>query len=319
MTRWGLMLCCVSFSWGLNAHADDGQSVRDAMLNALQHFNPASVLPGYTDNPKELQLMPQESNDALTQKGMEVVRNNDTAKEVYRDGQQRAHTPSSPETPEMRYAEQLLEHPEAALDEAVGCMGGQCDASKPELSDDIGEGVSRLGALVGVAQDVSNQQVRSGVAAIFSGSAYECKKHPLGIRDCCTDSGWGDWIKHCPKEMQELQRAKHENRAVYLGSYRRKKWHAHTYSFCVFPSKLAGIVQIQGRGGQLGIGFGAPRYPDCRGIKPEELERIRFDALDLSSIQQELVARMTPPQDGTVSSQTAAHIERLQQQGQSHD
>lgn len=201
----------------------------------------------------------------------------------------------------------------------IACADGQCDTSQSEVSDDMAEGLSRLGALAGVAGDVSANQVRSGAPAIFTGNAQECKKYPLGFRDCCTDSGWGDWVKHCPPELQVLQRAKYENRVVYLGNYKNHKLGARHYTYCIFPTKLAAIVQIQGRGGQLGIPYGAAQYPNCRGITPEELERINFAALDLSPIQQELMARMALPNNGSINSANQSHIERLKQKGRAYD
>ncbi|ETO91984.1 type-F conjugative transfer system mating-pair stabilization protein TraN [Legionella oakridgensis] len=201
----------------------------------------------------------------------------------------------------------------------IGCSEGQCDSSKSEASDDMAEGLSRLGALAGVAGDVSANQVKSGTPAIFTGTARECKKYPLGFRDCCTDSGWGDWVKHCPQDLQVLQRAKQENRVVYLGSYKNHKLGARHYTYCIFPTKLASIVQIQGRGGQLGIPYGTAEYPNCRGLTPEELERINFAALDLSPIQQELIARMALPNNGSINNSNQSHIERLKQQGRAHD
>lgn len=201
----------------------------------------------------------------------------------------------------------------------IGCSEGQCDSSKSESSDDMAEGLSRLGALAGVAGDVSANQVRSGTPAIFTGSAKECKKYPLGFRDCCTDSGWGDWVKHCPEDLQVLQRAKQENRIVYLGSYKNHKLGARHYTYCIFPTKLSSIVQIQGRGGQLGIPYGTAEYPNCRGLTPEELERINFAALDLSPIQQELIARMALPNNGSINNANQSHIERLKQQERAHD
>ncbi|HHU0079769.1 TPA: type-F conjugative transfer system mating-pair stabilization protein TraN [Legionella pneumophila] len=201
----------------------------------------------------------------------------------------------------------------------IGCSEGQCDSSKSEASDDMAEGLSRLGALAGVAGDVSANQVRSGTPSIFTGTARECKKYPLGFRDCCTDSGWGDWVKHCPEALQVLQRAKQENRVVYLGSYKNHKLGARHYTYCIFPTKLSSIVQIQGRGGQLGIPYGTAEYPNCRGLTPEELERINFAALDLSPIQQELIARMALPNNGSINNANQSHIERLSLQGRAHD
>lgn len=201
----------------------------------------------------------------------------------------------------------------------ITCADGHCDTSKSETSDDMAEGLSRLGALAGVAGDVSANQVRSGAPAIFTGTPQECKKYPLGFRDCCTDSGWGDWVKHCPEDLQALQRAKQENRVVYLGSYKNHKLGAHHYTYCIFPTKLVSIVQIQGRGGQLGIPYGTAEYPNCRGLTPEELERINFAALDLSPIQQELIARMVLPNNGSINNANQSHIERLSLQGRAHD
>lgn len=201
----------------------------------------------------------------------------------------------------------------------IPCADGQCDTSQSEISDDMADGLSRLGALAGVAGDVSANQIRSGTPAIFTGEAHECKKYPLGFRDCCTDSGWGDWVKHCPEALQVLQRAKQENRVVYLGSYKNHKLGSRHYSYCIFPTKLASIVQIQGRGGQLGIPYGTAQYPDCRGLTPEELERINFAALDLSPIQQALISRMYLPNNGSINNANQSHIERLRLQGRAHD
>ncbi|HAT8643612.1 TPA: type-F conjugative transfer system mating-pair stabilization protein TraN [Legionella pneumophila] len=201
----------------------------------------------------------------------------------------------------------------------IACADGQCDSSIAETSDDIQEGLSRLGALGGVAGDVNANQVKSGAAAIFIGNSQECKKYPLGFRDCCTDSGWGDWVKHCPQDLQVLQRAKQENRVVYLGNYKKHKLGSHHYTYCIFPTKLAAIVQIQGRGGQLGIPYGTAQYPNCRGLTPEELERINFSVLDLSPLQQELMARMALPANGQIGANNQSKVERLNREGRSHD
>ncbi|WP_347252400.1 conjugal transfer protein TraN [Legionella sp.] len=227
-----------------------------------------------------------------------------------------------PNTPEMRDIDHLLENSDAILESAefkgkIACANGECDHSQAEVSTDAQEGISRLGALAGSAVDVSSQQISSGIPAIFSGRAQECEKYPLNFRDCCTDSGWGDWIVHCPHELQVLQQAKAENRVVYLGNYKKHKLGSRHYRYCVFPTKLAALVQIQGRGRPLRLPFGTAKHPDCRGLTPDELERIDFGSLDLTAIQQELMARMILPNTNIIGSQN--HIEQLVREQRTHD
>lgn len=203
---------------------------------------------------------------------------------------------------------------------SLPCTDGSCDTTKSEESHDMGEGVSRLGALTGAAVDVANNQINSGSPRIFTGQSMECKKYVLGFRDCCTDSGWGDWVKHCPAELQELQKAKADNRVVYLGKYKKHKLDLdHHYAYCVFPSKLGFIIQNEGRKKQLGISFGKAKEPNCSGITPEQLERINFQKLNLAPIEQELVSRFQKPDLGRALQIQEAHIDRLNQAGASHD
>lgn len=229
-----------------------------------------------------------------------------------------------PNNPEMRYADRLLDNSEALLESAefkgkIACANGECDHSQVEVSQDAQEGISRLSALAGSALDASSQQPTSGIPTILSGHAQECEKYPLGFRDCCTDSGWGDWVKHCPYDLQALQQARAENRVVYLGNYKKHQLGSRHYSYCVFPTKLAAIVQIQGRGGQLRLPFGTAKHPDCRGLTPEELERIDFGRLDLTPIQQELMARMVLPNASLTGSKNQSHIEQLNREQRAHD
>ena len=60
-------------------------------------------------------------------------------------------------------------------------------------------------------------------------------------------------------------------------------------SYCQFDSKLAQIVQQQGRNGQLHIGFGGASSPDCRGITVAELRGIDFNKLDFTNFMDDLM------------------------------
>ncbi|STX81708.1 conjugative transfer protein TraN [Legionella busanensis] len=199
----------------------------------------------------------------------------------------------------------------------LSCTQGECTETKDEASDDVAEGLTRLGALAGTAADVSANQINLSEPSIFKGATVECDAYPLGIHDCCHDKGWGKWAIHCPQNLQQLLKAKQAKRVHKVGHY--KKNLIKHYVYCVFPSTLAGLVQTQGRFGQLHIGFGKPKAPDCRGLTPEELERIQFDALDLSALASEFTERQTLPDATGVGASNEAKITRLYQEGKAHD
>ncbi|HHF7375635.1 conjugal transfer protein TraN [Legionella bozemanae] len=206
----------------------------------------------------------------------------------------------------------------------ISCSDGACDLSFAEESDDAAEGLSRLGVLAGAASDVAAKQVRSGMPAIFTGTNSTCRKVKADVRNCC---GGSYHMTHCSDDEKRLAKAKEEGRAFNVGTFCAKKELGicleEKESWCVFPTKLAAILQIQGRFYQLGIHFGWAKDEDnkanCRGITPEELERINFSALDLSPITQELMNRKVLPNEGQVSAVNQSHIERLKQMGRAHD
>ena len=203
---------------------------------------------------------------------------------------------------------------------SLPCTDGSCDQTVNEESRDMVESVSRLSALGGVAGEVSTKQIDSNMARIFAGTAIECEKHMLGSRNCCSNDGWADWVIHCPKKTQDLRKATQEGRSVYIGEYDDGIFDTDKhFVYCVFPSTLSSIIQIQGRGQQLHIPFGKPEHPECGGITPEQLERINFNLLKLAPLEQELMSRFQTPDVDAIGELNQTHVERLNQEGRSHD
>ena len=166
---------------------------------------------------------------------------------------------------------------------------------------------------------LKNNQVTSQSPNIFRGQYQECEKYMFGVRDCCTDDGWLDGMIHCPSELRDLQHAKLEHRAVYLGHYKPRLISTTRYGYCVFPTRLAGIIQIQGRLNQLNVGFGNAKHPDCRGITPEELERIDFKRLDIHELVDDFVSKKIIPNREGISRQNEAHVKALDDKGVPYD
>jgi len=204
--------------------------------------------------------------------------------------------------------------------ETLGCVDGSCDQTKNEESNDIQEGISRLGAVAGSAEEVASKQSTTSNVEIFKGERKACSEVPLNLRDCCVGEGFLEGVFRCPADLRELQKAKLENRATLVGTYNEDLGLKKIYVYCVFPTKLAGILQIQGRLGQLGIGFGEPKNPKCdSGFKASLLEKIDFKRLDLSGIVDDFKSKAKFKTLEEIESDTKNHAHDLHDKGQAHD
>ncbi|MDQ9215071.1 type-F conjugative transfer system mating-pair stabilization protein TraN [Escherichia marmotae] len=198
------------------------------------------------------------------------------------------------------------------------CANGECDVIENGTSDGFGKAVSALAAVTAAAQDVAamnDVNVRA-----FTGKPVECRMAIAGFNNCCKDSGWGQGIglAHCDSEEKALGKAKEKLLTVYVGTYCSKKVLGvclqKKKAYCQFDSKLAQIVQAQGRKGQLGIGFGSGKHPDCRGITVEELQSLRFDRMDFSNFYSDLNAGTTIPSDSELAERVKEQVASALQQ-----
>ncbi|MFD1620480.1 conjugal transfer protein TraN [Thalassotalea marina] len=83
---------------------------------------------------------------------------------------------------------------------------------------------------------------------------------------------------------------------------------------CCFASKLARIINEQGRP-QLGIGWGTPKNPDCRGLTPEEFQSIDFSQVDLSEYIADLNVKSQATIDAEIGLSVADDINRIRTGG----
>ncbi|CNI65062.1 type-F conjugative transfer system mating-pair stabilization protein TraN [Yersinia aleksiciae] len=192
------------------------------------------------------------------------------------------------------------------------CLDGECDkAQKGTQGNDFQHAVSELAAVAAAGKDVA--ELNGVDVRAFTGNARFCKKFAVGFSNCCKDSGWGQdlGLANCSSEENALGKAKENLLTISIGEFCSKKVLGicleKKRSYCQFDSKLAQIVQQQGRGWQLGIGFGGAESPNCRGITVEELQRINFDGLDFSNFYNDLMANQNVPDN-------AALLERVKKQ-----
>ncbi|MCU8058053.1 type-F conjugative transfer system mating-pair stabilization protein TraN [Shewanella sp. SM34] len=161
-------------------------------------------------------------------------------------------------------------------------------------STDFNHAAAGLAAVSDAAGDVKDKaNINEDSAIIFKGNIMECSDKALGISNCCQDSGWGNGIglTSCSEEEKALATAKEDKLTVSLGQYcaekvlgvciRKKK------AYCAFDSKLARIVQVEGRA-QLGKNFGSAKNPDCSAFSPNELQRIDMSSMDFSDFYEDM-------------------------------
>lgn len=311
-----LMWCAYASPNTSQASAAISDAIRD-----LQAFKPEIVLPSYNASPPESQLKVSDDGrevDELMTAGAVRAESNDTTRFVSTQNTTRKKEIPNLASNEVLLGERLIDESESTP-HVVGCADGSCDVTEANVTDDVNEGFSRLGALAGTAQDVSLHQTQTGQATIFKGTSIECESYRLGLRDCCTDDGLLDGLIRCPSSMQVLQRAKNEKRVIALGRYKPHRFSNTRHVYCVFPTKLARIIQFYGRQGQLHILFGTPKHPDCRGLTPEQLESMHFDQLNLSEFIQDVRDKTRLPADNAQDGPNAARVESLFQQGRAHD
>lgn len=192
------------------------------------------------------------------------------------------------------------------------CLDGECERAQQGKNNDFAPVVSSLAALAAAGKDVA--ALNGADIRAFTGSARFCKKFAAGFSNCCKDSGWGQdvGLASCSTEEKALGKAKDKKLTVSVGEFCSKKVLGicleKKRSYCQFDSKLAQIVQQQGRNGQLHISFGGASNPDCRGITQTELQQIGFDQLDFTSFYEDLQNSENIPDSSTLTERIREQI-----------
>ena len=114
------------------------------------------------------------------------------------------------------------------------------------------------------------------------------------------------------KEKEQVTAMKRDgNLCVELGEYCSRRLPIirtcmeQTRSFCCFNSRLAKVINVQGRA-QLGRGFGSAENPDCSGFSVAELQSLDFSRMDLREFYADIV-----PKDADLSALVGAINSRI--------
>ena len=168
------------------------------------------------------------------------------------------------------------------------CLDGTCVPQERGKDGDMYQALAALSA----AAEASKSYIKDLV--VFKGEPAECSKNILGYKNCCKShaAGWGEGIlTECTDAEEKLARQKDAGLAIEIGDYCHTKVAGKCTSkhvvYCVFGSKLGRIIRAAGNA-QLGLNFGSPKQPICRGLTPEELQSIDFSKIDFSEFYEDI-------------------------------
>ncbi len=191
------------------------------------------------------------------------------------------------------------------------CPGGDCAAdAKPPATDntqDFLQSASYIAMMNDMKKEFDPQNI-----TVWKGEFKQCELENIaGLSDKCCSSGGGFstdvGITSCSTEEKAIMQAKKDGRVTMFRQYTTCSSkvagvcvkEVEHYLFCVWPSKLARIIQVQGRA-QLGQAIGE----SCAGFKlqdPNELQALNWSQIDLSEyfgdVQSQFAATAKPTGD----------------------
>ncbi|SRR5579883_178235 len=173
------------------------------------------------------------------------------------------------------------------------CLSGDCVKQQKQADPDFQKGVTGLSV---VNEAAKNYNINSSSQfPIFSGQVKSCNKDFLNFANCCSDDGWGVdlHLAQCDQEAKDLGEAKEKGLTTYIDSDDDciLGLCSHKKRYCVFPSKLARIIQENGRRDQLHISFGNYDNPDCRGLTPDEFGKLDLQKINFSEVYADITKK----------------------------
>ena len=212
-------------------------------------------------------------------------------------------------SPSISYSCPLGNYPCVRLsDGKYYCSSNQCyDATTtPVVSEDTQEGATDI-----PADGVVDESGCRGTVYVFNGRDMRCRPPGVqtGFSDCCKKTKTWFGLGQCSETERQLSALRSWGRldgnCHFVGEYCAEKWLGvcvqKKRTYCCFSSPLARIIHEQGRP-QLGIGWGTPKSPNCRGFTLEEFQKIDFSKIDFSEwISEEVSGKIVPQMQNTIN------------------
>ncbi|OJW49668.1 MAG: hypothetical protein BGO67_03955 [Alphaproteobacteria bacterium 41-28] len=192
------------------------------------------------------------------------------------------------------------------------CLDGNCRDQGWENNDEMMSSLAQLAIL----KELQGQFAMGG---FFKGEDNRCSKQPLSFKDCCgSGKGWGNdlGLSSCSSKEKLLNQRRKKGLCHYVGTYCAKKVLGQCVkkdsTYCCWGSKLLKAFHEQGRT-QIGMGWGTPKKPLCRGFSIEEIQRIDFSKLDLREVFEDLMKNFNPGKLQGIGQKVGERLEAIKQ------
>ncbi len=162
------------------------------------------------------------------------------------------------------------------------CADGDCTEMRATQNEDFATSIIPMAVVGGAGAEFSKTQT-----TLFSGHPVQCKIWIWNLIDCCSNEGWADKINLdlCRQEDKDLGKAKLNYLAHYVGEFCSKEvvgvCTEYKRTYCVFDSKMARIIQEEGRLNQLNPNaLGNAQFANCAGLSVDELQQLDMGKID---------------------------------------
>ncbi|HHJ63333.1 MAG TPA: hypothetical protein ENJ61_00335 [Aquifex aeolicus] len=172
-------------------------------------------------------------------------------------------------------------------------------ASTPPVNTDTRQGANDVPADGQVTEEGC-----VGTVYVFNGRDMRCRPPgtQTGFSNCCRKTTTWFGLGRCSEAERQLASLRSwgqlDGNCHYVGEYCAEEWFdvcvQKKRTYCCFSSPLARIIHEQGRP-QLGIGWGTPQSPNCRGFTMQEFQKLDFSKIDFSEWVEEEVRKNIAP------------------------
>lgn len=190
------------------------------------------------------------------------------------------------------------------------CLDGNCRDQSYDANDEMMSSLAQLSLLKEMQGQIQN-------GTIFKGEDNRCSKYILSFKDCCgSGKGWGNslGLSSCSAAEKNLSKKRQARLCHYVGTFCAKKVLGKCIkkrsTYCCFGNKLLKAFHEQGRP-QIGMGWGEPKHPLCRGFTVDEIQRIDFSKLDLTEVFEDLMRNFNPGKMQNIGKQVGERLETI--------